>query len=216
MRAGQFGVRFGGMNGARQGASRWSARAMVASFVVGFALQLVYGTFAEEPYPAIMLPGFGSAGPSQAARPRVYAAEIVLYYADSTIRRLTDAQLFDDVTIGHARAIANNVLSPLSPEPTLRRAPPGELEPPTWLFPGYNLARVTRQRPEHIASLREWLTRRAREIHPASTPTKCVVNWYRHSALFNPQSSHLELEGRIQELVGTFGVHLDAAAATPL
>ncbi len=192
------------------------ARAAVALVVIGFALELIYVSIAEEPYPAITTPEFGWAGPSQATRVEVLVPEIVLYYADSTIVRLTDTELFDEAATGHQAGIARNILSPLPPEPTSRRAPPGRLEPPSWLFPGYNLARVSRQRREHVASLEEWLSRRARALHPASTPTKCVVHWYKNSAVFDPRSSHLELEGRIQELSGTFGVNLDEDPAPPL
>jgi hypothetical protein len=192
------------------------ARAAVVIFVIGFSLELIYLSIAEEPYPAITMPGFGWAGPRQTTRVEVLVPEIVLYYSDSTIERLTDTELFDDVPTGHQDGIASNVLAPLPPEPRSRRAPPGRLEPPTWLFPGYNLARVSRQRSEHIASLKEWLAQRARAIHPSSTPTKCVVHWYKNSALFEPHSSRVELEGRIQELSGTFGVNLDEDAAAPL
>lgn len=172
--------------GSAQGTTRWSGRAMFAIFVVGFALQLIYTSYAEEPYPAITVPAFAWAGPDRARRTEIVTPEIVLYFADSKIERLTEAELFDGVPAGHARLIAGNVFSPRPPEPAARRA-----------------------------SLEEWLERRARAIHPSSAPTKCVVNWYEISAVFNPSSDHLELEGRIQELIGEFGVRLDAAARSP-
>jgi hypothetical protein len=162
--------------------SKCFARAAVAILAIGFAFELIV-SIVEKPYTAIS--SFGWAGPRQAARVEVLVPEIVLYYADSSIVRLTDTELFDEVPIDRQNGVARNVLS-------------------------------QRQRPEQVASLERWLALRARAIHPSSTPTKCVVHWYRNSAMFDPHSGHIELEGRIQELSGTLGVNLDEDAALPL
>lgn len=165
--------------------SKCFARGAVAIFAIGFAFELIHLSIVEKPYPPMAMPNFAWAGPRRAARVEVLVPEIVFYYADSSIVRLTDTELFDEVAAGQQHVVASNVLA-------------------------------RRQRPEQVASLEGWLTRRARAIHPSSTPTKCVVHWYTNSALFDPHSSHIELEGRIQELSGTLGVNLDEDAALPL
>jgi hypothetical protein len=157
---------------------RWRARAIVAAIALAFLLQIGYVFSAEEPYPAIMMPRFGWAGPTKAGTIEISVPEIVMRYADSTTKVLTAQQLLSRLQDGHHSVIMENLLSPLpSPLPT-RHAPPGRYEPPGWLFPGYNLARISRGNVEHINALKEWLRGRAHDFYPGSPPVMCTVNWY--------------------------------------
>jgi hypothetical protein len=157
---------------------RWRARAVVLAITIAFALQLGYVMVAEEPYPAIMMPRFGWAGPTQATPIEIAIPEIVIRYADSTTKTLTQRQLLSRIPDGHHSSIMANVLTPLPTQPPIRRAPVNKLEPPAWLFPGYNLAHISRQRPEHVRALQDWLRLRAHEFYPDSPPEMCTVTWY--------------------------------------
>jgi hypothetical protein len=98
-------------------------------------------------------------------------------YADRTSKTLTQRELFARIPTGHHWTIMGHILSPDSAQPT-RRAPDGKLDPPAWLFPGYNLARVANARPDQVSALRAWLRGRARDVYEGSPPLSCVVSWY--------------------------------------
>jgi hypothetical protein len=109
-----------------------------------------------------------------------------------------------------------NIMTPLPEKPVVRRAPPGKLEPPGWLFPGYNLAKISRNRPEHVAALSAWLRERAKVFYSAAPPTKCVVDWYVDSFPYDPAKSPSESGHHGHELSGKFEVDLNADATTRL
>jgi hypothetical protein len=142
-----------------------------------FAAQLGYVAIAEEPFPAIMMPRFGWAGPSRNSPIEFAVPEIVMTYVDGTSKTLTQRELLARIPTGHHWTIMGHILSPDSTSPT-RRAPDGKLEPPAWLFPGYNLARIASARPDQVSVLREWLLGRARDVYGGSPPFSCVVSWY--------------------------------------
>jgi len=71
-----------------------------------------------------------------------------------------------------------NILGPDITGPPRSRAPAGKFGPPAWLFPGYNLARVSNDRPDQVESRRQWIRQRARQIYPGAEPIRCRVNWY--------------------------------------
>ena len=152
-------------------------RLLAFAVACAFVLQLAYVAIAEEPFPAIMMPRFGWAGPLRNSPIELAVPEIAMTYADGTSKILTQRELFARIPTGHHWTIMGHILSP-DPVPPTRRAPDGKLEPPEWLFPGYNLARVANTRPDHVSALREWLRGRAREVYEASPPVSCVVSWY--------------------------------------
>lgn len=150
---------------------------MTLGIASAFALQLVYVAIAEEPFPAIMMPRFGWAGPSRNSPIEFAVPEIVMSYVDGTSKTLTQRELLARIPTGHHWTIMGHILSPDSTQPT-RRAPDGKLEPPAWLFPGYNLARIASARPDQVNVLREWLRGRAQDVYEGSPPLSCVVTWY--------------------------------------
>jgi len=186
--------------------ARWGALAVS----VAFALQLVYITIAEEPYPAIMMPRFSWAGPTDAAKLDIMVPEIVISYADSTTRTLTQRELLHGLPVGHHSNIMTSMFAPV-PAGGARRAPAGKFEPPAWLFPGYNLARVSRDDPERKESLRTWLRQRASEGYDKAPPTKFVVNWYDDSFPYDVHSERPP-ERLDRVLQGTFEIDLHAEA----
>ena len=153
------------------------ARAIVLAATVAFVLQLGYMVLAEEPYPAIMMPRFGWAGPSGAAAIDIFIPAITFRFADGTTKTVTQQQLLAHVPDGHHTAIMGNMLSPLPDAPPTRRAPGNKLEPPLGIFRGYNLGRASRLQPEHVSSLRAWLRARAREAYADSPPVHCSITW---------------------------------------
>ena len=155
----------------------WRARVLTLSIAGAFAVQLGYVAIAEEPFPAIMMPRFGWAGPSRDSPIEFAVPEIAMTYMDGTSKILTQRELFSRIPTGHHWTIMGHILSPDPKAPT-RRAPDGKLDPPEWLFPGYNLARVASARPDQVNALREWLRGRAREVYGSSPPLRCVVSWY--------------------------------------
>jgi hypothetical protein len=184
----------------------------VVAIAVAFALQLVYIAIAEEPYPAIMMPRFSSAGPTGQVAIEIPVPEITLVYADGTSKTVGQSELLGDIPGGHQPTVMGSILTPLSKDPVLR-GPDGRYQPPTWLFPGYHLARVSRDRPEHIASLKGWLRQRARAVYAGAPATRCVVNWFLDSYPYDPNSNPVEAE-RGHVLNGQFEVDLNADATT--
>jgi len=190
---------------------RRRARTTVAAIAIVFLLQIGYVGIAEEPYPAIMMPRFGWAGPTKAGTIDVSIPEIVMRYADSTTTILTTQQLLSRVQDGHHTIIMENVLSPLPSPLPVRRAPPGRYEPPAWLFPGYNLARISRGTAEHVGALKEWLRGRAHDFYPDSPPVSCTVNWYTETYPYD-----LRLRPAARHAVPTrFEIDLRAEPAKP-
>jgi hypothetical protein len=181
----------------------------VAGLSVLFLLQLGYVNVAEEPFPAIMMPRFSWAGPSGAMNVDIMVPEIAISYADGTTKTVTQKELMgNEVPTGHHTIIMTNVMYPLPATPPTRRAPPNKLEPPAALFPGYNLAKVSRQKPEHIASLKAWVAGRARELYAGAAPRRCVVSWYDDS--FTYDAHHAGDSARAgRRLTGTFQLDLD-------
>jgi hypothetical protein len=196
--------------------ARWKARALVSALAVAFVIQLGYITIADEPYPAIMMPRFTWAGPTQSMGVDIMVPEIVVTYDDGTKKTFTQAQLFPNVNSGRVPTIVGNLLSPLPAVPATRRAPPNKYEPPVWLFPGYGLARVSRERPEHVASLRAWLRARASQHYAGASPANCRVSWYDDSYAYDPRVDPTQSR-RGRTLTGTFEIDLhDAGAAAKL
>jgi hypothetical protein len=194
---------------------RWRARATVSAVTFAFGLQLVYLAVAEEPYPAVTMPRFGWAGPGEASTIDIPIVEISMRYADATTKVLTHRQLLSSIPDGHHSAIMGNVLSPLPTDPRPRRAPPNKLEPPAWLFPGYNLARVSRLQPEHVSSLRDWLRGRARDFYADSPPVMCTVNWYVDAFPYDTRSDAPRRSAVQREVSGRFEIDLNEPAHNP-
>lgn len=177
------------------------ARIAVIGLGVGFALQLAYIIRVEEPYPAVMMPRFGWAGPNQASSVDIVVPETLVSYADGTQRAFTQAELFPGTPDGHVPGIMSALLSPLGNEQSWRRGPPVSL------FPGYHLAPRTRDRPEHIDSLKTWLRQRARVFHPEAPPIRCSVDWYDDRYAYDPRTNPTQSRaGRV--LTGTFELDL--------
>ena len=189
---------------------RRNARAIVATIAIVFALQVAYVAIAEEPYPAIMMPRFGWAGPTKAETIEISVPEIIMRYDDSTTKVLTQRQLLSNIPEGRHSTIMANVLSPLPDRIPTRRAPPHKYEPPEWLLPGYNLAHVARARTDHIMSLRDWLLGRARESYPVSPAVMCTVNWYTETYPYDLRRR----TGTRSSLVGRLEIDLHDASTT--
>jgi|SRR6185369_3247793 len=194
--------------------ARLQARVVAALVAVLFAGQLVYVTIAEEPYPALMMPRFSWAGPNQASLVDIPVPEISLIYRDGKKVRLSQRELLGEFPTGHHSSIMGSILAPLPSAPPKQRAPAGKFEPPTWLFPGYGLARFDRTDPEHVASLKSWLRARSREIHAAAPVQSCVVDWYDDTYPYQTGSGQ-EMSRQGHTLMGTFEVDLHADS-TPL
>ena len=163
---------------------RRRARTIVAAMTVLFGLQLWYVTVADEPYPAIMMPRFSWAGPTEASGVDIPVPEIRMIYADGTTRKLSQAKLFPDIPAGHYSGLMASLLS--LPEPAPSRGA-GRYRPPTWLFPGFKLAESARESPERAASLKDWLTKRGQEQYAGARPVRCVVDWYDDHYPYDPR-----------------------------
>jgi hypothetical protein len=153
------------------------ARGVVLAMLIAFAFQLLFVQKVDEPYPALMMPRFGWAGPSRATAVDVTEPEIVFTYADHTQKRVDQQDLLSAIPVGHQSIIVGNILSPV--DGTIpSRSPSGRFSPPEWLFPGYGLARVARNRPENVRSLAVWLRDRASAFYRGAAPVRCTVNWF--------------------------------------
>src|ERR1044072_5457172 len=104
-------------------AKRSRVRLFVGAILAAYAVQLAYVMKADEPYPALMMPRFGWAGPPQTDGLDVTEAEIEFEYAGGATRHLTLSELMESAPEGHRFTIVDNLLSPLPPVDAERRAP---------------------------------------------------------------------------------------------
>jgi hypothetical protein len=194
--------------------ARSRVRLLVAGILCVFALQVVYVMRADEPYPALMMPRFSSAGPWDDGDMKITLPEIAFSYSDGKTVQVTQSELLRHVPEGHHSRIMQNLLSLRPEQPVTRRAPPGKFEPPPRVFPGYQLALVSRNEAGYLASLREWLRRRANAEYAGATPTRCVTSWYIETF---PGSAANARQGRAtgRELIGRLEVELGEAASRP-
>lgn len=174
-----------------------------------FAVQMAYVRVAEEPYPALMMPRFGWAGPRDTTTLEIEVPEVFFTYSDHTTEEVTERELLAGIPDGHHYVLMNTLLHPTTAPPT--RAPPGKYAPPSWLFPGYGFARIARSTPEYERSLRDWLSRRARSIHPGAAPKRCTVEWHTLSYRTDSAARERTVTGRTP--LGSVDIDLEPAHA---
>lgn len=183
---------------------RWAVLALGAAFVA----QVGYITRAEEPYPALMMPRFGWAGPTTPDL-EVTDVAIAFTYADGSTRSCDLSELMAPAPDGHRYMIVNNLLSPLDPSAAVSRAPGGKLEPPSWLFPGYNLVKISRREASHRQSLARWLSARAQVMFGMGQPRACTASWYSTKYSIEKLGAAARVE---RSLSGKFELPLDGSA----
>ena len=193
------------MNDTEPGWPRWRARAIVSAMTVLFGLQLWYVTVAGEPYPAIMMPRFSWAGPTEASGVDIPVPDIRMIYADGTTRKLTQGQLFPGISAGHHSGLMASLLS--LPDESRASDGGGKHRPPTWLFPGFKLAQSVRKSPDRAASLKDWLTKRGKEHYAGAPPVRCIVHWYDDHYPYDPRTDPTQAGGS-HTLMGTVEVDL--------
>ena len=141
--------------------------------------------------------------------------DIKFAYADGTTKSVGQRALLSPIPVGHHSTVMWNILSPLPEETPSRRAPGGKFEPPTSLFPGYNLAHVSRSRPDYQESLRAWLRRRSSEFYAGAPVAALSVSWHAESYPGELDAAH-PLAGVTKKLMGTFFMDFDAATANKI
>lgn len=156
-------------------ARRAWVRALAATVLAAFALQLAWISLAEEPYPALMMPRFAEAGPAQVTEIVITKPVISMSYADGTTREMTQAELLSPVPEGHHNKIMWVLLSERQP-PAPARKLVGWLEGLA-ILPGFHLGQTARDTSEHRLSLASWLGRRASAVYGGAPPTRCRVDW---------------------------------------
>jgi hypothetical protein len=187
-------------------------RLVVVAILVLFAAQMAYVKLGEEPYPGLLMPRFGWAGPAQVEGIEFTDVEAEFSYADGEVRRLTLEQLLPMAPSGHRHTIARNLFASLQPVAPPRKALLGKVALPQWLFPGYAKAKASRYTPEHQRALHRWLVERAGAFH-GGAPASFTVNWYMatYRAPTNGRPSQVK-----RALTETFKVSLHEAPATGL
>lgn len=192
-------------------AERLRVRLLSGAIVLAFLAQMAFVGKAEEPYPALMMPRFGWAGPTSSESVSIAVPNASIRYADGSEQALSLAQLFPDVPAGHRPTLANSMLSVVGPDTEARRAPEGKLEPPSWLLPGYRLARVSRHDPRHVESLRRWARDVARAQRPGVEPQSLIVRWYSDEYAYDVTQNPTRSK-QARSSIGTFELFLHAAA----
>jgi hypothetical protein len=192
-------------------AQRLRVRLLSGSIVLAFLAQMAFVGKAEEPYPALMMPRFGWAGPSSSESVSIAVPNASIRYSDGSERSLSLAELFPDVPAGHRPTLANSMLAVLAPDGEARRAPEGKYEPPGWLLPGYRLARVSRRTPEHVASVRRWAVDVGRAHRPGAEPETLIVRWYSDEYAYDVTQNPTRSK-QARSSLGTFELSLHAAA----
>ncbi len=140
-----------------------------------FAAQSVFIRRYGEPYPAIVMPGFGGSGGYQDGRVKINRYEAV-FVADGEEFSFPPKVLLKEFPDSHHGAISES----LDPRIEATRVAPkgrmGRLRDA--IFPGYAARSKSRDSPQSIASLKEWLRSRARELVPGRPVSRVEIRWF--------------------------------------
>jgi hypothetical protein len=115
--------------------------------------------------------------------------------------------LLEEFPDGHHGAIAFTCLWPRSEPPQGSERGSRFARLTDVIFPGYAARRTSRDSPEHIASLQDWLHSRARALLPDRQVSRVEIRWFRERVRVDGSEFHAE-----REPTGTLLVPLDAGA----
>lgn len=184
-------------------------RLLFAAVVVGFVVQLGFVVGVEEPYPALILPGFGRP-PTTDGAVELERAEILVRFRDGSTARTTPARLFANAPGSFLGALTFHFRPP-GDRPARDLAPggPDGRRPGARIaerIPGLALRSARRTASTVSPEMRRWLQRRLADLYPDRRATAARFVWYR-------DRYHLERDGEHQrERYGEFRVELDHAS----
>jgi hypothetical protein len=178
-------------------------------FVFAAALLIAQSLFIRrygEPYPAIVMPGFQGSGGYQDGQVELSSYEAV-FVTEGEEFSFPPKVLLEEFPDGHHGAIAFTCLWPRSEPPQGSERGSRFARLTDVIFPGYAARRTSRDSPEHIASLQDWLHSRARALLPDRQVSRVEIRWFRERVRVDGSEFHAE-----REPTGTLLVPLDAGA----
>jgi hypothetical protein len=147
----------------------------------------------DEPYPAIVMPGFAGSGGYRDGRVELSQYDAV-FVADGQEFSFPPRVLLEEFPVNEQGAIAFTCFRPRGGPPQGSEGgsrPAGRLYA---IFPGYEVGARSRSSPENIASLRKWLGGRARALLPGRQPSRVEFRWSRETVRLDGGELHTERE----------------------
>lgn len=155
-------------------------RCAFAAIALLFPFQYWYAKTRAEPYPALILPGFGASGLGTDGRIHAESADLVVGLDDGSNHIVSMGTLFSEAPISHVASMASIGLRPKA------TAIPSDL----WgdsnkyflkskVFPGLVVGTVNSAYWSGLPpDTSRWINRRIAELFPSHTATRAKVIWY--------------------------------------
>ena len=152
-------------------------------FVAAVALFAAQSHFIHrfgEPYPAIVMPGFAGSGGYRDGVVEIDRFEAV-FVAEGEEYSFPPKVLLEEFPVSHHGAIASTSLTPRNdlPQPVPRASRSARLRDA--IFPGYAARAASRNSPDSLASLQEWLSGRARVLVPGRQVARVEIRWFKET-----------------------------------
>jgi len=155
---------------------RWTCIAVLSVLFLQYVLM---ACLYEEPYPALMLPGFRGSSVYQSEKIVINRCDIVFVDENAKEFQVSLNKLLEDFPQSHRGTIKTNFFKP----PAERRRPLSAgmqkiVDVTGKILIGFQARQTPRDSPEHLASLRTWFQNRAIKIFPESRMTQVKLRWY--------------------------------------
>jgi len=183
----------------------------VATLAVLFVNYVLMACTYEEPYPSLMMPGFRGSSSYQAGKIVLKRCDII--FIDENNRELSVSlnKLLEDFPPSHRGTIKLYFFKP----PSESRRPPSKLMQRALdmtgnLLAGFRARHIPRDSTEQMASLREWLQRRAIQLFPEDKISKVEFRWYQST--FNAGDNEHEFD---RESLPSWSIPLESGQPEP-
>ncbi len=149
-------------------------------FITAIALLVAQSVFIHkygEPYPTITMPSFKGSGGFQNGRVKIIRYEAV-FIANGEEFSFKPKVLLEKFPDSHIAEISQSLM-PTPAVGVTKATPTGRLSRlRDIVFPGYGARRKSQDSPAYIASLKDWLRSRGRELVPDRPVSRVEIRWY--------------------------------------
>jgi hypothetical protein len=185
---------------------RYTTRGIFVAALALFAVQSLFIHRFGEPYPAIVMPGFEGSGAYRVGGGlEIETYEAAFVAANGGATTVTPRVLLQEFPDSHHATIGYCALKPTSTQGEPAKAASWLGRVRAAVFPGFQKTPASSECDDKLASLREWLTRRAATLAPGLSISRVEIRWSRQEVRVTGGTPKV-----IQrELIGTLFVELE-------
>lgn len=177
--------------------SRTHVKLLFAALIFWQILQGAISAKFGEPYPALLMPGFGGTLTDRDGNIRFGNVKCKVVFQDDSAGWVSTSDLLSEVSSAHRSAILKQMFSPPPSAPELW--PPHSLK--ARLFPGRALSRVRNAQKTLDSETKEWLQMRIEALCSSKRPRVVTFIWYEEVFNVNRASPGIiEDSSRIREV----------------